>query len=537
MRLKAPKIYDHRGRLVSPANKVRNDAPRTPTKNAFGLAGNLYSWQNAGKYRQRFYTLSDSNQGMDTLSRELLVRWSREMFWQLPIIRTAVRCLADFSIGEAYVPQYYGKNPAWWAEAGKWLTEEWMPSCNVRGTHYDFQKSLRLESQLIDTDGDYLLMFGTKGDLPRFQIIQNNRIKNLDIDNTVVKGGPMDGAIISDGVYYSMSGEVKGYCVQNAGNLVSNPTTETKQMIFSARDATLCLDPEFVDKLRGIPAIGSAILQALSVSELDQYLMEKIKIESSIGLIEKTPTGQAPYELQNTLSQLLNVGQETGLQGGNIPPNLHALQVVQGADIRYVYSAGGEIKTLASNSPANESQAYMERLETQVLSTITVPHQLVYSTDKTGGRITSSVAEIFRAGIRRRQSVMDKTARFRVCWALAKAMEMDLIPENEDEVLPRIIGFTKPPIFSLDAKYDSQIVLDQYQAGISTLDDASARLFNRRASDTIQQQAKEQIEFLTAAKKVSDETGIPIDTVIGGWRYTSKTFQLSTTPGKEGAES
>ncbi len=522
MQLSGVKLYDQFGRTVSPANKLRNDAPGCNAKQMYGLYGNIFNWQNSGKFRQRYYTLGDTNQGLDTLSRELLVRWSREMYGQLPIIKAAVRALADFSIGTSYLPEYTGKNPKWWADAKKWLLEEWYPSCNVRGPHYDFQTSLRLESRLIDADGDYLLVFGVKNDLPKFQIIQNNRIKSMDQDNQIIRSGIMEGAIISDGVYYTPAGEAVGYCVQNSGNMVNSMTTETKPIIFSARDAFLCLDPEFVDKLRGVPAIGSAILQALSISELDQYLMEKVKIESSIALIEKTPTGQSPYELQNTLEQMVNMGQEVGLVQGAIPPNLHALQVVQGSDIRYVYSQGGDIKTLSSTTPANESANYMERLETQVLSTIGVPHQLVYSPDKTGGRITSSIAEIFRSAITRRQSITDKSATLRVCWALNKGAEMGLVPKNEEENLARCLKFTKPPIFSLDAKYDSQIVIDQYQAGFTTLGTATSRLCNRTAEETIDEQAHEQIYFYHAAQRVAKETGVDLNTVLSGWRFAQK---------------
>lgn len=521
MTLSGVKLYDAFGRLVTPAQKLRSDAPGVK-KNAFGLYGNIYNFQNAGKFRQRYYTLGDTNNGLDTLSRELLVRWSREMYAQLPIIRSAVRALADFAIGDSYLPQYSGTNPEWWSTAKKWLLDEWYPSCNVRGSHYDFQTSLRLESRLIDTDGDYLLVFGVKNDLPKFQIIQNNRIKSSDQDNTVVKSGVMDGTIICDGVYYTPAGEAIGYAVQNAQNLVNDSTTQAKQMIFSARDAQLVLDPEFIDKLRGVPAIGSAILQALSISELDQYLMEKVKIESSIALIEKTPTGQAPYELQNTMEELLNRGATTGLQAGNIPRNLHALQVVQGADIRYVYSSGGDIKTLSSTTPANESANYMERLETQVLSTIGVPHTLLFSNDKIGGRVTSGMAAVFRSAICRRQSVMDKTAKLRVCWALVKAAEMGLVPANDEEVLPRVLSFTKPPRFSMDAKYDNQILTDNYQNGISTLSEVTRSLYAKSSDEILADQEQEQIAFYEAANRVAKATGIDVVTVIGGWRMAQK---------------
>lgn len=502
----------------------------------FGLYGNIYNWRNSGKYQQRYYTLGDANQGLDTLSRELLVRWSREMVGQLPIIRTAIRILADFSIGQAYLPIYSGQNKNWWNDASKWLLEEWYPSANVRG--FDFQSSLRLESALLDTDGDYLIVYGIDNGFPKFQIIQNNRLKNQDQDNATITDGPMAGTMVSDGVYYLPNGKAVGFAITNPKNLVNQMAGEqSKQITISARDATLILDPEFIDKLRGVPSIGSAILQALSIQELDSYLMEKIKIESSIALIESNARGQAPVELQNTLQELLNVGQDVGLANAAISPNTHAVQMVQGSEIRYLYADGSDIKSLASSTPGFESQKYVERLETQVLSTIGVPHQLVYSVDSASGRITSSIAEIFRASVKRRQSIYDRTAKLRVAWALAKAGEAGLIPKNEDENLLRVIGFTHPPEFTLDAKYDSQIVIDRYKAGFTTLNDVTTKLSNKPAEQVLDEQANEQIAFYKRAKRISEETGVDLSVVISGWRMDQKLTRppesMKVEPGNE----
>ena len=534
--LKSPTLYDQFGKPVSPAGKLRNNAPGV-RKQAFGLYGNIYNWQNSGKYRQRYYTLGDSSQGLDTLSRELLVRWSREMYGQLPFVKTATRALADFAIGSTYLPLYSGTNKSWWKKAEEWLLAEWYPNCNVRGPHYDFQTGLRLESSLLDVDGDHLLVFGSEDGFPKFQIIQNNRIRSNDRDNIPIGDGPMAGTTVSDGLYYSPQGRVMGYNIQNPTNMVNQMAVQSQDLVLSARDAYLVLDPEFIDKLRGVPAIGSAILQALSIQELDQYLMEKIKIEASVALIEKNSTGQAPVELQNTLEQLLDRGDNAGLQAGAFPPNVHAVEVVQGSDIRYVQSDGGEIKSLASNSPAGESMEYMERLETQILSTIGVPHTLCFSTDKVSGRITSGVAEMFRSAIQRRQSVTDKTARLRVSIALAKAMEAGFIPGNDEDNISRVINFTHPPEFSLDKKYDSQIMIEQFQSGFSTLDSVTTKLFNRTAEDILDTQAKEQVMFYNRAAQVAKETGVDISVVIAGWRQnlrlTRPPESIDAAPGNE----
>ena len=506
-------LYNQKGKII-----ITPDLK----KQAMGLYGNIYSYPNYGKYRPRYYSLSDTNNGLDTMSRELLVRWSREMFGQLPVVSSGIKTLANFSVGQAYLPLYTGNNKAWWDEAESWLLNEWYPNCSVKGSHFDFQTSLRVESQLIDVDGDYLIVFGSEQDFPKFQIIQNNRLVSTYADNTVIQDGLMKGAIISDGVYYSPAGKVLGFHVKNATNLVNAMSLKTSDAVFSARDANLVLDPLYIDKLRGIPVIGSAILQALSIQQLDELLMEKIKIESKVALIKKTPSGEAPIELQQTLEQLIR--QEGQINGnlGAISPNLHAVEVVQGSTISYVAAEGGDIKSLQSNTPGNETADYMERLEEQVLSTIGVPHTLLYSYDKVGGRITSAVAEIFRSSIQRRQTILDKTAKLRVAWALVKAADYGYIPRNDEEVIAKVIEFTHPTKFSLDAQYDNSIITDNYHNGFSSLNDATTTLYNKTAEEVLDAQTKEQIMFYQRANEVAKAAKVDLAMVVSGWRINQK---------------
>lgn len=523
----APKLYDSRGNLTTPSEKLRNDAPLSKKK-ALGLYGNIYSFPNYGKFRPRMYTLGDTAQGLDTLSRELVVRWSREMAAQLPFVPAAISALSEFSIGDSYLPQYHGNNKEWWKIAEEWLLDTWYPNCSTRGSDFDFQTCLNIESKLLDVDGDYLIILGMERGFPKFQIVQNNRVKSQSQDNMMIKDGPYAGTILSDGIYYTLQGKPVAYCIHNSGNLVNLMTTETENTVVSVKDAKLIYDAKFIDKARGIPSIGSAILQALSIQELDSYLMEKIKIESTIALIEKTPSGEAPVELQNTLEMLNQQGTEYG--AFNPSPNTHAVDIVQGSQIRYVHAEGGDIKTLSSNSPANETADYMLRLETQILSTLGVPHQLIYSTDKVGGRITTGVAEIFRSAISRRQKIMDKRARYTVIWALAKAMDAGYIPRNDDEPLSKVISFTHPKSFTLDAKYDNAIILDNMNAGVSCLNDVTTELYNRTSTETLEKQKNEQIDFYNKAKEVSVATGVDINTIISGWRTQIVPSPTPTAP-------
>lgn len=532
-------LLDRTGNAITYETKPQSHAVQQDfnvNKQAMGLYGNIYAYPNYGKYRPRFYSLNDTSNGLDTLSRELLVRWSREMYAQLPFVGTAIKTLADFAISDAYLPMYTGNNVEWWKTAEQWLLEEWYPNCNVRGNHYDFRTSLRLESQLIDVDGDFLLVYGEENGFPKYQVIQNNRIRCDLQDNMPINDGPMKGCIVNDGVYYTPQGKAVGYNVKNASNLVNNLVKTTSDKIFNARDSTLVLDPLYFDKLRGVPAIGSAILQALSVQQLDELLMEKIKIQSSLAYVEANPRGEAPVEYQNTLEALMKHS-DVDHNAGAISPNVHAIKVVQGANIKYIHAEGGDVKTLDSHDPGGETMDYMARLETQILATIGCPHTLVFSTDKVSGRVTSAVAELFRSAIKRRQSILDRTAKFRIAWALSKAMDKGFIPRNDEESIIKHIELTKPPKFSMDQKYDNDIITDNYKDGFASLNDTTIKLSNKTAEQVLDEQASEQIMFYKRAQNVAKQTGVDLTTVIGGWRQSQKLTRppeaQNTEPGNE----
>jgi hypothetical protein len=504
-------LFDKYGKSVSPADKLVHNAPK---KQALGLYGNIYSYPEWGNYRPRFYTLSDSEQGLDSVSRELVVRWSREMTAQLPFVSAGIKILSDFVVGTAYLPEYIGDNTAWGKDAVDWLLNDFYPNCCTRGANYPFQTVMNLESRLLDTDGDFLCIYGfSQNGFPKFQIIPSHRVRSLSMDNKIFTAddSPLGDGILCDGVLYNMAGKAIGYNVQSIGNLVTNMPYVTNDQIISAKNATLVYDPVFFDKGRGMPSIGPAILKALSIQELDSYLIEKIKIESCIGLIEKTPSGEAPMETAQILAAMNTQALEFGSQ---IPqPDIHGVEVVQGPSIRYIRAQGGDLKTLGSNTPADQTMMFIKRLESQILSCIGVPHQLVYSPQDVTGKITTGIAEVFKSSIVRRQTVLDKHGKFIIAWALANAQKAGLIPKNNDENFTQVFELTHPNDLTLDEGWTRSSDLADYKAGIKSLNDISSK-GGRTAGELISEREDETMRIVEAADRISKKTGKDFDIIL-----------------------
>jgi hypothetical protein len=511
-------------KIIRPTKKVmvpKKNVVVSPDlkKKATNLYGNIYSFPNYGLYTPRFYALQDNEQGIDNLSRELLVRWSKECTAKLPWIESAIRILSMFSVGSAYCPEYKGINDKWGKIATDWLNDIFYPSCCTRGYAYDFQTLMGLISTTMDTDGDLLCVYGIDRKMPKVQIIPSIRLRSTSLDGlgnaTSAIGwapGPIEGTVMADGVVYNIkTGEAIGYTVKNANNMVNSIAEITEDAFISSRDAHLVFDPRYFDKGRGIPSISSGILQALSLEEMDRFLMDKIKLSSMLGYIESTPSGEGPQELQTT-EQLLNL--ESAQFGVFSPsPNTHAVEIIQGVTNRYIKAEGGEIKMMDSNTPQDETKNFMARLESQILSTLGVPHQLLFSQDTVSGRISDGVAEIFNRSIERRQNILDKQGKFIISWALAQAMKFGYIPENNDENLFNVFSLTHPPKFSLNAGYDRKADLDDLAAGVKSINDITKK-GGKTSSEIMEEQEKEATELLIRANRISKETKTDIHIVL-----------------------
>ena len=496
-------------------------SPQQVKNYAVALFGSIYGYGNAGKYRNRYYALSDTNNGLDSYSRELLVRWCREMTAQLPVIKYAIDTLTNFAVGDAYDFDYVGNNPEWGKQAKDYIHNVYYPRCCTRGKVYDFKKVVEIVSKTCLTDGDMLKIYGQdKTGFPMFQLIPSHRIKSYKDNYIINDGGVYDNCIISDGVVYRLNGEVVGYCVENSQNLVNTMAGNlTDEVIFSANDSRLIGDLEFIDKARALPKVGYAVLQAMTIQELDSYLMDKLKIESLVGLIETTPDGTAPVELQNTLTALI---ENDSLVGNTLQlsPQDHALEVTQGPDIRYIKAMGGDIKTLSGGGVNDQTSNYMTRLEQQITATLGVPHQILFSLTEVGGRITSAPAEIFRINVRKQQAMLDKYFKPDIAIALAKGIKLGYLKENNGESLLDCFQFTHPYEFSLDNKYDADIVLNNLENGVISMNEACQKLSSKSYNQVIEEQKSEQILFYTSAKEVSETTGIDLQSVISNWKKT-----------------
>ena len=525
-----PLIFDNFG-----APLKLNVAPNN-NKQAFGLVGNIWEAPNAGRYRSRYYTpYQDSELAINQYNRSTVQGYAREMAYQQPWIMSAIKTLSLFAVSDKYSPHYKGNDTKWGVEATDWLKQIFYPNCCTRGKNYDFKTVIHLISQLIDIDGDILLVLGRdKYNSPKLQLIPSHRVRS-DTGNIYgdpqqqYQPGPYEDTVTSDGVVYTKKGEPIGYNIINTDNMVTGTFNNSNKSTFvSARDSMLCYDVQLADKGRGLPTIASGILQALSVSEVEASLLELVKIRSMYAVVEKTPEGEGPYEEEQAYrNAATNVNTLLGFSAGAGGADAsQGLRIVQKPNIKYVSCAGGDIVFPSVSTTDKETSDFITRLEKGVLATLGVPHALLFSPDDVSGKMNSGVSNIFNGSIVKRQQILDTYANYICSWALATAIANGDLPPNNEEILTNTFEFSHPEPFSVDDVKLRQADLNDLAAGVLTLSDL-ARKNNTTVEALILQKEKEAVLKLNAAKRVSIATGVTMDLAL---KQLDSTTEFTPTP-------
>jgi len=142
--------------------------------------------------------------------RKTLTSLSNRLFMNMGVPRACILQKADYSVGEAWIPSYLGKDKEKGKMVAKFMHDIWLPQADIRGGVFDWWKLLELTSVEIDRAGDafWLMVKGSDG-FPRIQMIPNHRCYS-SYENTV-KDGNYSGYRIQDGVIYYSSGQPAAY--------------------------------------------------------------------------------------------------------------------------------------------------------------------------------------------------------------------------------------------------------------------------------------------------------------------------------------
>lgn len=399
---------------------------------------------------------------------QTLLSGSRAMFANFGVVRGAVMAKANRAIGQAWLPEFTGTDPAsqsWAMAAREWLMEDFYPISDVRGAPYSFTRSLWLDSVAADRDGDvfYLLTSHATSGRPALQHIPAHRIATgtEDTDGTPVKRGPYRGARICNGVIKNRYGRSVAYRV--LGPDYHNDLRDYEDI--SARDLRQIFDPEWHDQGRGIPAASHALnflKNSLSSHEFEHMALMML---SSIGIIEKNPLGLPdPGDPGNDL------GSSSTAATGN--PGV-VIQDYEAGTIRYFSSTdpNSGLDSIHGERPDDQWDRFQDRTIRFYLAGVDWPYELAWKSQEVNGVTIRNIEERARISVEDRQDLLRPHARAQVSYALGAAVSQGLLPSPPDIRDLARWRFRYPRRVSIDPGRDMRSITEAIASGTETLKD------------------------------------------------------------------
>lgn len=393
---------------------------------------------------------------------------ARFYYSNIGAVHGAINEIGTYAVGNAWIPQYAGRNQDWGDEAEAWLLN-WFDICDVRGGPYDFRTDLFLTSVSIDRDGDNgMLLTESAGGYPMVQFIPAHRIGQRHYDKEV-KTGPYAGLEICNGVISNKQGRAVAF--QVLGDAIDG----SEDQIFSARDMALNYSPKWFDQGRGITSLAPAIPDWGDYRDIRDFEKRGIKAASDVAVVEKNERGSAdPGEAH------FERDADTGI----------TIEDLEGGSIRYFRSnSGSGLEVLKSERPSNETQGFIQdQIMRGAYAALEWPIEFSWNPEALGGANIRMIVEKAERTVKKHQKYLATTWRRACIYGLAKAIKIGLLPFDEDWFL---WDAQLPKSLTVDAGHQSKADIEEYRIGFNTL----SEIYGKRGEDwqdAIKQRVKER---------------------------------------------
>jgi hypothetical protein len=377
--------------------------------------------------------------------RKTLVVLSKRLFTNFGVLKAIVTQKADYSVGDAWLPNYEGRDKEAGDEVEGWLNNVWFPNCEVRGGVWDWRNVLSMVSHDIDFGDSYTLLTTTAdGTFPLIQPISSWRVDSCN-DQETVSSGRYKGEKINDGHIYNRSGRVIAYRVRSAND-------PSKYDDIPANSIIHAFDPDFEDQGRGFPSSTHALEDLKHCLQSTEYERIRQMIISSIGLIEHNETGGPDFDDPAFALS------DPGAGGSGV-----GYEEIRGGTIRYFKAnSGAKLEQIKHDSPGDMWENFHDRLLRNAVIGASWSYAMVW---KPTGQGTAERADVLRArrAIAKRQRILNMWARRVVSYAYSIAEQNGKVPTLDR---PTAWSFTKPPQLTVDDGREQRSIIEAWRAGL-----------------------------------------------------------------------
>jgi capsid protein len=393
------------------------------------------------------------------LKHKELLNSTRHLYNAFPAIPGACDDIANHAIGEAWQPQYRGKDEVYGERAESWL-HEWCKIADVRGFPYSLSNDMHVGITTILRDGEYFL-YKTENEAgyPLIQFIESHRIgMRWNSDNGVIIEGRYAGLAQRNGIAYN------GFSRPVAYHFLAD--TPDQDEWIDAQFMQHVFDPKWFSQGRGISPLVYGVLDWLDVMGWRDNEKVAQLLLSSIVMKDKSEEG-APSTLQERMAQAAS-GATSGNKAVPLVENF-----VRGA-VRYFKLNGSDIQAFESNRPSPFQRDFEERVLRGAFRALGWTYEQAYnSKGQTGANVRRDVAQNQRS-VEHYQGVVQMAWERCIVYAIARADSIGVLIDSDGETIQLPPDWYKwrpqlPRRMTVDNGRDSKANIEELRTGVKTM--------------------------------------------------------------------
>ncbi len=380
----------------------------------------------------------------------------RHVYAGIGQVSGAVHDKANFVVGSAWIPRYLGTNSEFKAAFAE-VMRLWLPTCDLRGQPYDWQRVCWLTSKSLDTDGEvFIALTASENGRPRIQCLESHRIGSPGYAEAV----PADvagyaGRRVIDGIVFDEAMRPIAY---NLLPTDAAPYDEPKWNLVPAHAIQHVYDPRWFSQARGIPTLCNGILDWYDIGEIRDAEKTGVKAAARIALLEYNETGR--LDPGPALMAARTAGDPTKV-------DVHH-KLIESGLIRYFKAGNGnKLEAFASGRPGATWEGFMDHLGRSAHRGMDWPIEM-HDMSKLGGASVRAVVGQVQRAVNQRQDALWHPLLGCVLYAVSVCIvrgDLPAVPDWWD------ITFSLPPKFSVDVGRDAENRRQDVAMGLRGVDD------------------------------------------------------------------
>lgn len=416
---------------------------------------------------------------IDPSERKRLAEYALSLYCTMPSLGSAINSKNSWAFGSGWKAFFKGTDKTWANNVSDWLNEIVFPNCNILGSNYNLNATLKAMGIAYDVSGEVLPTFVTdRANNPKIAIIPSGLIGQRDY-NEIVDSGRYVGNRITDAVIINGDGTPVAY------KILGQDFNGEEDYDLSAKAGTLMFDAEHLNQYRGLSIVARSIIPFMHLQDLEEYHLRLSLRESQLGVIASLDGGTG----EQYVDSFGGVGQEENcglVTGSYVPPGY---MISQGGEMFIVNAQSGEkLESYKTDRPHANIQDFAYSIEEKAIDSSGWSLALISNTKLNS--VAARQLEIkTRNTIQLRQEQFKRFVKAFIIFSIGKGIENGTI-NGTNSTDWRKWDITMPGKFTIDSYYADQSSRQSWKDGSETLQSITSD----RGEDWIELREQREVE-------------------------------------------